>query len=320
MKNLSKYILLALFFTFAGAVVTFITMMAFDNKNAQVSNAKNVAVNQKETVNSPQVQTQSVENNTADMPTKTNVSNTPTKVQPKPVQAQQQPDSQVIELKKGSPVVVYDFINPHQPMLELVPIYNNNNEIDKVAIYRFDDSNNKSLETMFPLPNVSDNFPPVSVNDATQKLETYRPNSYPQYQEKLVVLTGGDTPFYHFLANDAQGNQQTLLVDAYSGFVQKMTTKDIAEERKYSEANTDEMLAINNEGMLELNDAVTEDLTPLEQEFMQKQKAIMNEMIEKGVIKLDAQGNMIENNMTEAQFDDMDKRMRELEKKLEGTE
>lgn len=173
MKNLSKYILLALFFTFAGAVVTFITMMAFDNKNAQATKAKNAAVSQKKTdvtVNSPQIQKPSVQQNTADVPTKTNELNVPTKVQAKPIQTQHQPaDNQVIQLKKGAPVVVYDFINAHQPMLELVPIYNNNNEIDKVAIYRFDESNNKSLETMFPLPNVSDNFPPISVNDADRK-------------------------------------------------------------------------------------------------------------------------------------------------------
>lgn len=319
----TKQLVFAAFFTFLGAALGLIGIVAFDSKDSKDNNASKPAASTAAPPKSQQPvpvkqEMQAAEPTAAASTTQAGTvvttANTNAAVNT-PAPAATPSAENTLQLKQGTPMLVYQLTEPSQVAAELVPIYNAQNEIDKVAIYTFDDAKNKALQTMFPLPKASGTFPPISQAEAAKKAQAYKPNSYPSYQGKLVLFSGDDTPYYYFQTSSNQSTL-TLLVDAFHGDVRTLNDKQYAEEKQFSETHPEDFVSVNAEGLLTFSEAATKNLSPIEQKFIKAQQAALNDMIKQGLVKINDKGQIIENNMTEAQEAAMDKKMQAVEKQL----
>lgn len=208
----------------------------------------------------------------------------------------------VIQLRKGAPLVVYDILDANRPPIEFVPFYNAQDEFDKVAVYRnqrgaLSTSYDKQMDMMYPLPKASREFPPISLEVAQQKAAQYKPNAYPQYQGRLVTFASIDVPYYYFTMQNDSG---ALLVDALTGAAQVVSSRDLEDEKKFQamqgEGMGDVMTVVN--GKFHTSPEILKKLPKRERKIIQAEQQFFNDMIDKGLLKINEQGDFVEDRMT----------------------
>lgn len=309
MKSRLQQVAFAAFFTLLGMAIAIMGVVAFDSKSTPAT-ANNATSNQKDARQS------CVTTNTDNINTAPTISHSTAKasttVTPNHTM---QTDSthDVIQLRKGPGILVHDIINPNRPGIEFVPFYNAQGEFDKVAVYRLEQgarstSFEKRMDMIYPLSQASKTFPPISEAEAQQKAQRFKPNSYPQYQGRLVTFANVDIPYYYFKLPNEQG---TLLVDALTGMAQTVTNKDLEDEKSFQEMQEDGMdkvMQVDASGQFYTSPDVLKKLPEKERNIIKAEQTFFNKMIARGLLKVNKNGEFIEDNMTDAhraEFDDM---------------
>lgn len=317
MKNRLNQMIFATCFTCLGAAMTMMGIVALDTQAAKLSPQQKQP--QSPVAQQPQAVTTSVPTGANPPPV---CVETPDTSKPKTILAsqKQQADTQghslKIELKKGNPVLVYDLIRPEQPATEFVPLYNAAGKFDRVAIYETNASGHKSFSTLFELMVSDDQFPSISLEKAQKAAAELNKRAQVTYQGKLVTLPSSQTPFYHFVSQSPEGVSSVVLVDALSGYVEQLSYKAIEDERKLfnmNEDDLDKLVTLDDTGSFNISPEELKKLPVEEQKMIQIEKDFFNRMIEKGVVKMDDKGNLIENNMTEEHMQQLDEKLKAFE-------
>lgn len=302
----------AVCFTLLGVAITILAMVAMDSRQESkapqhASTGSDCPITEGDHVSAPIVQTHTI-------PAHTTANSTATQhTQP---QASKPTDS-VIQFRKGSSLVVYDILNKDKPGIEFVPLYNSQDEFDKVAVYRQtasarSTSYDKTMDMIYPLQKPSAKFPPVSQADAQRKAQNYRPNSYPEYQGRLVTYAGVDIPYYYFKMSDHEG---ALLIDAFTGMAQVISRKELDDEKKFQDMQgngLDRVMTVDANGRFYTPPEVLKRLPERERKVILAEQNFFNDMIEKGLLKIDQNGQFIEDNITAEHRASFDNTMEKL--------
>lgn len=209
-----------------------------------------------------------------------------------------------LTLKTGTAVPVYDLNNLHQPAAELVPIYNQSQLFGSYAVYQDNDTGIKQLVGMLPMPEPNANFPNVSLEQANNLLTKFNPNYRYQYQGKLVYLFDPQMPLYYFTAFTNARQPDTFLVNALTGEVEKLDAKELQAMASVQKLQDNgQFITLNAQGMLTLTEAAKQALPKFDREMLELENAHINTLIDKGLVRIDSQGDIVEDNSTEADWD-----------------
>lgn len=220
--------------------------------------------------------------------------------------------AKTLSLKLGKTIEVYNIVNLMNPPKELTPIYNDQGEFDAVAIHQFDRQGNKKLMSITALKKSNQHFPPITLEQARNVLKQYNHQENYVYQGKFVSFINETVPFYLF-KND---NEKIYLVDAYTGFID-VINQDILKQEKIKQQieHVGGVVSVNPEGLLIIHPKIKGSLSKTEIELLELENKHTNALIQKGIVKINAYGHIIEDNRTEADWMALEKSMSHLIKK-----